>query len=352
MLPGITVWICTENLKGGDNFRDGIAKAVKNCDVFLPLLNEEWAVSEECKIEFNFAYSLNLNSTKKGRSKPGEPRLPVIIPISFPNINWDDHIHVELLAANTNFIMHNTALFEDDGSDMDSTLFELSQAFKKLGFKVNDDLSLNKQVSIVESSNTKLSSSENASKKIHITKESFRDDEDLVTLELEEELRTALEEDLQIAKQELITLKEQANTLEKRNMDDFAQAYVMKYQQAAERDLEPLDDYEMGIAQVAAESLLICIRGDEKIAAVNIWDPYVQEYVRVCRMLLPRLEISKDPSNENVDVSLIEKTWEVLDYTKEALRLYDETLSVMNEYLGYYSDTDNTELKAKNSQIN
>jgi hypothetical protein len=38
------------------------------------------------------------------RTAEGEPRLPVILPIAFSDLDWDAHSHVQLLAGNILFL--------------------------------------------------------------------------------------------------------------------------------------------------------------------------------------------------------------------------------------------------------
>ena len=63
--------------------------------------------SGECKDEFNFARRRNLTSHERGQTTDGQRRLPIIVPIAFSNLQWDKHEHVELLAASTNFLVHD-----------------------------------------------------------------------------------------------------------------------------------------------------------------------------------------------------------------------------------------------------
>eukprot|EP00300_Choanocystis_sp_HF-7_P028182 c33604_g1_i1.p1 GENE.c33604_g1_i1~~c33604_g1_i1.p1 ORF type:complete len:395 (+),score=94.27 c33604_g1_i1:90-1187(+) len=104
---GISAWVCVQ-MSGGTNYREAIVDAVKNCKVFLPLINNEWALSGECEDEYSLAKRLNLTSHERGQTQRAQPREPVLVPIAFPNLNWTAHKHVELLAAKTNFIVHNT----------------------------------------------------------------------------------------------------------------------------------------------------------------------------------------------------------------------------------------------------
>jgi len=105
---GFKVFICTE-LKGGEMFRDEIVRAVKNCKYFIILMNEEWASSGECEDEYSLAKRLNLTSHERGITKRDAAREPIMVPIAFPNLSWDKHYHVELLAAVSNFIVHSSS---------------------------------------------------------------------------------------------------------------------------------------------------------------------------------------------------------------------------------------------------
>lgn len=104
---GVSAWVCTEDLAGGEDFRTGIAKAVRGCKVFLPLINDEWAESGECKIEYSMGLRLNLTSHERGITEKPQDREPLLMPIAFPNLNWDAHDHVFMLSCNTNFIVHD-----------------------------------------------------------------------------------------------------------------------------------------------------------------------------------------------------------------------------------------------------
>eukprot|EP00741_Cyanophora_paradoxa_P005093 tig00000857_g4935.t1 len=106
---GYSVWVCTDAIAGGAEYRDAIVSAVKRCRVFLPLINDAWASSGECKDEYSFAKRLNLTSHERGLTTPPEPRRPVMLPVSFPDLDWGAYPHVELLAASTNFIVHDGA---------------------------------------------------------------------------------------------------------------------------------------------------------------------------------------------------------------------------------------------------
>jgi len=103
---GVKCWICVD-IGGGAQYREEIVSAVKNCKVFLPLMNNAWANSGECYDEYSYAKRLNLTSHEKQITKPNQPRLPVIIPVAFPDLDWNVP-HIELLASSTNFIVTNS----------------------------------------------------------------------------------------------------------------------------------------------------------------------------------------------------------------------------------------------------
>jgi len=103
---GINVWICV-NLLGGMDYRHEITEAVKKCHVMILLMNENWASSGECNDEFALAKRLNLTSHESGRTPRTSPRLPILLPIAFKDLEWGAHDHVQLLASSTNFIVHD-----------------------------------------------------------------------------------------------------------------------------------------------------------------------------------------------------------------------------------------------------
>eukprot|EP00049_Salpingoeca_infusionum_P022752 m.8580 g.8580 ORF g.8580 m.8580 type:complete len:482 (+) comp5372_c0_seq2:156-1601(+) len=109
---GVRVWVCTE-FAGGSDFRDEIVRGIKESTVFVPLINDAWASSGECKDEFSLAKRRHLTSHESGRTKPEDYRLPGIVPVGFPDLVWDKYAHVELLAANTNFVVHGGGNFND-----------------------------------------------------------------------------------------------------------------------------------------------------------------------------------------------------------------------------------------------
>ena len=110
----LEVWICTQ-MSGGEDYRDAIVSAVSTCDAFLIMMNENWALSGECKDEYNLAKRKNLTSHETGRTSRHnkDARLPHIVPLAFSDLNWSAHPHVELLAANTNFVVHPSSNLEE-----------------------------------------------------------------------------------------------------------------------------------------------------------------------------------------------------------------------------------------------
>lgn len=54
---GLKVWLCV-NMVGGVDFRDEIIAAVDACEVFLPLINEAWCESKECKVNLTLCPQL------------------------------------------------------------------------------------------------------------------------------------------------------------------------------------------------------------------------------------------------------------------------------------------------------
>lgn len=112
--------MCTTSLDAGDKFRDEIVGAVKACKVFVPLINNEWAASGECYDEFSLAKRRNLTSHESGRTSPSGPRLPAIVPVAFPSLDWERFPHVELLAATTNFLLSSTEDVAEDNPVIES----------------------------------------------------------------------------------------------------------------------------------------------------------------------------------------------------------------------------------------
>eukprot|EP00056_Hartaetosiga_gracilis_P003210 m.60985 g.60985 ORF g.60985 m.60985 type:complete len:534 (-) comp11371_c0_seq2:269-1870(-) len=59
---GVSVWICTESLVGGSHWRKEISRAIRECTVFIPVINKEWVNSGECEIELNMALYRHLHA--------------------------------------------------------------------------------------------------------------------------------------------------------------------------------------------------------------------------------------------------------------------------------------------------
>lgn len=106
---GVDVWLCTDDLAAGQDFREEIVKAIKKSRAVICLINEAWAKSGECRDEYNLAKRRNLTSHERGVTSGDQPRVPILVPVAFPDLNWDDHAHVELLAASTKFIKAQAA---------------------------------------------------------------------------------------------------------------------------------------------------------------------------------------------------------------------------------------------------
>ena len=66
----------------------------------------------ECGDEFSLAKRLHLTSHESGRTTREKPRLPIFIPFAFSNLDWNAYPHIQLLAASTNFIVHDAPTLE------------------------------------------------------------------------------------------------------------------------------------------------------------------------------------------------------------------------------------------------
>ena len=90
---GLKVFICT-SLRPGEDFRQSITVNAVKCKLFIPFINEQWAMSEECIFEYNCA--LRSYTTK---------RTPQFVPIIIGGFQWIDVIKypdVYNITANTN----------------------------------------------------------------------------------------------------------------------------------------------------------------------------------------------------------------------------------------------------------
>jgi len=128
------VWVCTDSLRAGEDFRDAITSAVKQCDVMILLMTEAWAKSGECKDEYSYARRLNLTSHEKGVTAPNRPRKPLFIPIAFPDLNWE-HPHVELLSSTINFLICPEEVLT--GISGAVVLESLARSLQSAGFDIN-----------------------------------------------------------------------------------------------------------------------------------------------------------------------------------------------------------------------
>lgn len=122
------VWICTD-MVGGMVYRDEIVKAVDKAYAVILLVNNDWAESAECEDEYNYAKRLNLTSKI-------EPRQPLLLPIAFPDLDWQKRGHVRLLMSSTNAIVVKEATVSSVWPQLKETLLTLNipqAVFKKDG---------------------------------------------------------------------------------------------------------------------------------------------------------------------------------------------------------------------------
>ncbi|KAI8613381.1 hypothetical protein BC830DRAFT_1170292 [Chytriomyces sp. MP71] len=146
---GVSVWVCTSELQGGDNYRDGIFQAVKSCRVLIPFVNQQWCNSGECEHEFLLAIRTNLishdsNKTSRTIQVPAENgsssipgiRRPAFLPIKFPNCTWSAKPAVEQLGASTNFVVCDAdSLLDVQVQPL--LLPKLFNALRNLGIRIN-----------------------------------------------------------------------------------------------------------------------------------------------------------------------------------------------------------------------
>lgn len=132
---GYRVWICTD-MVGGVEFRSSIVQAVRECTVFIPLINNSWAQSGECSDEFSLAKRLHLTSHESGRTTRDKPRLPIFVPFAFSDLDWNAYPHIQLLAASTNFLVHDAPTLQSGNTQkrLDSLLLSME------GFGLSVDL--------------------------------------------------------------------------------------------------------------------------------------------------------------------------------------------------------------------
>jgi len=89
---GFSAWICLD-IKPGEDYRDKIIDSARFSKAFIPLINENWAISKECEYEYNVALR-NYNKTKS----------PVIIPLVFGVFDTSHYNIIEGLLATINVI--------------------------------------------------------------------------------------------------------------------------------------------------------------------------------------------------------------------------------------------------------
>jgi len=144
---GLEIFICVD-MVGGTSYREQIVDAVESCLVFIPLINKDWADSAECGDEFNFARRTNLTSHKAGRTKPPQPRLPVILPIYFKGFDFLAYKDIRLLASSVNFIELNVNDLQNAWKVLTASILYL----KNCGLSITPTTSKEKQQEISNSS--------------------------------------------------------------------------------------------------------------------------------------------------------------------------------------------------------
>jgi len=91
-------------MMGGLGYREQIVDSLETCHVCIPIINKDWAESGECSDEFSHARRTNLISHKIGKTKPPQPRQPVILPIFFNTFDFLQYKDIRLLASSVNFL--------------------------------------------------------------------------------------------------------------------------------------------------------------------------------------------------------------------------------------------------------
>lgn len=126
------VWICTENLSSGSNYRKEINQVAASCKVFLPIINMEWLQSAECDSEANIAISY---SNKNKRENPAIAAL--MLPLVDKKVKKIDLIQSEYAAAGTaiHFMNNTNVAFFGDGNQP-GTLEDAEQQFATIGREV------------------------------------------------------------------------------------------------------------------------------------------------------------------------------------------------------------------------
>lgn len=103
---GLSVFVCSQTLQAGENYRTRIAQTAALCKVMIPLVDEGWASSGECAYEYNIAIRTNLVTKSR----------PSIIPVALPDIqaSLNDPLQLALkfpllmgIASNANCVFLN-----------------------------------------------------------------------------------------------------------------------------------------------------------------------------------------------------------------------------------------------------
>jgi len=106
---GYSTWLCLD-IKPGENFRDKIIENARFCNTFVPMINEDWALSKECEFEYNIALK-SCNKTRK----------PIIVPIIIGMFDTSQYNVIEGLLASTQVIFVEN---KDENSDAMSIAFK------------------------------------------------------------------------------------------------------------------------------------------------------------------------------------------------------------------------------------
>jgi len=108
---GYSTWLCLD-IKPGESYRDRIIENVRFCNIFVPLINEDWAISKECEFEYNIALK-SFNKTRK----------PVIIPLIIGMFDTSQYNITEGILATTQVIFVE---------NKDENAHEMLNAFKQI----------------------------------------------------------------------------------------------------------------------------------------------------------------------------------------------------------------------------
>jgi len=120
---GFTVFICNDIVIGTE-YREDIVDAAKNCRAFLALINEEWASSNECKMEYNIVLNRYLHPEKNK---------PLIIPVIIGD--WDITKYNSLIALQATIqllFLPKVKNIEDIFNNINDKLTQINQSDKIL----------------------------------------------------------------------------------------------------------------------------------------------------------------------------------------------------------------------------